>query len=848
MTDAAAAQIGGLETPEDAGRGPEGVVARWRMELDLASKEEKFWRGQAADVIARYRDERDDSREGSAIARYQGGYRFNVLYSNIQTICPALYNHSPKPDVRRRYRDRDNVGKTVSDIMERALSYTMDEEEFDRYMKLAIKDTQLTGRGVTRVKYEAAFGQDEEIGEGDEDGGEIFEEVEREEVAFEHVHWADFRRGPGRVWSEVQWVAFRHTFDKEELEENFPDTAKDIPMDYTPQGVENDDTSDNINDTFKRAIVWEIWSKKDREVIFVCPGLKERPCKTVKDPLSLKDFYPTPRPMYSADYSNSLIPVEPFRFYRDQAEELDSITRRISAIVDACKVRGIYDSTISEMSNLMDSQETQLIPATDVLPLMQSGGLDKAIWIWPIEKIAHVLGYLYTQREATKTIIYEITGIADIMRGSSSASETLGAQQLKAQFGTMRLDDMRRDVQRYARDLVRMSAEIIAEQFSPETMAMMTEVKLPTLEEKQGAMLAAQQLQQQQQPIPEELQEIIDSPTWEESLQILRDDQQRTYRIDIETDSTIAGDQAQEQKNITELLSGVSIFIQNAGPAVEAGYLPLEAAKSMIMTAVRKFKMGREVEDALDSIGEEDDDEQQVDPAMMQMQQQMQEAQGIMQQLQQENEELKADKGAEEQRTIVEAEKARAEYLLKQSDQTLKAEEFKLKAAQPVVSPQEQWEYDMKRDRERMAFEAEQKALERISEAEQKALDRDAELAKAIISKSDDDSEINAALADLHANKTLTYNEDGSISGYETTEIESTISRMRDVISQQSSTDRSGMEQALGGMEQALVQIAEMQAQTGQLIVESNERLTNAITASKRAIYENGRPVGIETV
>ena len=78
MTDAATAQIGGLETPEDAGRGPEGVVARWRMELDLASKEEKFWREQAADVIARYRDERDDSREGSAIARYQGGYRFNV--------------------------------------------------------------------------------------------------------------------------------------------------------------------------------------------------------------------------------------------------------------------------------------------------------------------------------------------------------------------------------------------------------------------------------------------------------------------------------------------------------------------------------------------------------------------------------------------------------------------------------------------------------------------------------------------------------------------------------------------------------------------------------------------------
>ena len=842
MADVSAtSQTGSLETPKDAGAGPEGVVARWEMELDLASKDERFWREQAADVNARYRDERNDTTgNASAPGRYQGADRFNVLYSNIQTICPALYNQPPKPDVRRRYRDRDDVGKVVSDIMERALSYTLDEKNFDRYMKLAVKDCQLTGRGITRVKYDAAFTEEENLGKGDVDGGEEFEEVEREEVAFEHVNWADFRRGPGRIWAEVMWVAFRHTFSKDELEENFPKTAKDIPLDYTPQGADSDDSADEVNDTFKRAVVWEIWDKKKREVLFICLGLKERPCKTLKDPLSLRDFYPIPRPMYSADYTDSLVPVEPFRFYQDQANELDALTRRISGVVDACKVRGIYDSTISELSNLMDSQETQLIPATDVLPLMQAGGLEKAIWIWPIEKIAQVLGYLYTQREATKTIIFEITGIADIMRGSSRASETLGAQQLKAQFGTMRLDDMRRDVQRYARDLVRMAAEIIAEQFSPETMSMMTDVKLPTQEEKQEAMLRASGLDPQQ-PIPKQLQKILDDPTWEDALQILRDDQQRTYRIDIETDSTIAGDQAQDQRNVTELLTGVASFIQNAGPAVEAGYLPLEAAKAMIMTAVRKFKMGREVEDALDMIGDDEDDEQQPDPAVLQMQQQMQELQGVMQQLQQENEQLKADKGAEEQRTMIDAEKAKAEYSLKQGDQELKAQEIQIKASQPIVSPQEQWAYDMERDRERMAFDAEQKALERQSEAEQNALDREAELAKAIIAKSDDDSGVDAALSDMHANKTLTYNEDGSISGYETTDIEATISRMRDVISQQSSADKSGLEAAL-------VKIAEMQAENGQLIIESNERLTNAITAPKRAVYENGRPVGIETV
>ena len=89
MSDAAEAQTGNLEDPEDAGEGPQGVVARWAMELDLASKDEKFWRERAHDVSARYRDESDTSKGATTtVGRYQSGDRYNILYSNIQTICP----------------------------------------------------------------------------------------------------------------------------------------------------------------------------------------------------------------------------------------------------------------------------------------------------------------------------------------------------------------------------------------------------------------------------------------------------------------------------------------------------------------------------------------------------------------------------------------------------------------------------------------------------------------------------------------------------------------------------------------------------------------------------------------
>ena len=639
MPDNSMSQEGGtLVTPEDAGKGAPGVVARWIAELDLSDKVEEKWRERAKDVADRYRDEKSQNNQD-----YQTANRYNVLYSNVQTICPALYNQSPKPDVRRRYRDADPVGKEISEVLERALSYTMDDCDFDRYMRMAIKDQQICGRGVTRVRYDPIFGE-----ESDENG-DAYDEKKGEDVKFEHVNWADFRHGPGRTWEEVEWIAFRHLMTRDALRDKFgEDIGNEVTLDYTPIGMEDKD-GDIVADTFKRATVWEVWCEYQKEVIFISKSLKERPLKTEPDPLQLRGFFPTPRPLYATENTDSLVPVEPFRFYRDQANELDNITRRISGVIAACKVRGIYDSTITEMSNLMDASENLMIPAQDVLPLMQSGGLDKAVWMWPIEKIAGVLNELYNQREQIKKTIYEITGIADIMRGSTASSETLGAQQLKVQFGTMRLDDMGRDVQRYARDLVRIAAEIISEQFSPDSIAMMTDVKLPSPEQKMQAQQQAQMMVQQQQPIPPQLREVLEKPTWEECMQVLRDDKQRSYRVDIETDSTISGDQAMDQKSVTELLQGVSAFISNAGPAVEAGYLPLEAAKSMLMSAVRRFRMGREVEDALEMIGEDGSDSPGGDDqqaAAQQAQQQEQaaavQAEQMKLQIEQQNSALKA--------------------------------------------------------------------------------------------------------------------------------------------------------------------------------------------------------------
>src|SRR3954471_8970945 len=138
---------GTLEKPEDAGKGKEGVVKRWLMEWELADGHEEGWRGAAEDVGKRCADE-DEKEKGDkgAIEQKLGG-KFNILRANVDTLLPALYNSVPKPDVRRRFRDPDPLGKAVADVLERAIAFQVDTGDYDTSLKLAVKDMLLPGRG-----------------------------------------------------------------------------------------------------------------------------------------------------------------------------------------------------------------------------------------------------------------------------------------------------------------------------------------------------------------------------------------------------------------------------------------------------------------------------------------------------------------------------------------------------------------------------------------------------------------------------------------------------------------------------------------------------------------------------
>lgn len=588
---AAEALENGVDTIAQLERTPAGVVKRWIAELDIAQRAMKDWVKDGEDAWKVYKSQKSE-------------VNFNILWSNTETLRPALYNSEPEPDVRRRNRDKDPKGRYASLVLKRALKYELEAYDFDKHIQDTVLDVLVPGRGIARIKYKPTFQKmDVEL---DPLGNEPApEQIYDEASSCEHVQWDKFRHGPGKTWDEVPWVAFEHTMPKDQLVEFFgEELANKIPLNESQDyGKTSDKTMQSL---VKTACVWEIWDKQKLNVLFICEQYKKTPLLETDDPLHLGGFFPNPRPIYAIEDSTSLVPQPLYEKYKTQAEELNRVSRRITKIVDALKVRGAYAANLSELATVIEASDNQMIPIANASEVAAMGGLDKAIWVLPIDKLAGVLDDLYTAREKTMQTIYEITGLGDIMRGVSNPHETLGAQQLKSQWGTLRLQRMQREVQRFIRDIVRLKGEVIAEHFQQQTLQEMTGVELPSAQDKMKLQMQIQQAQQTGGQVPEEMQaaaeHVMSMPTWEEIMQLLRSDQMRRFQIDIETDSTIQETLTRDSQAMQEAITAVVNLFNGLAPAIQMGAMSVEVAKTIALSMARNAKMGEAVEEAIEQI------------------------------------------------------------------------------------------------------------------------------------------------------------------------------------------------------------------------------------------------------
>ena len=536
------------------------------------------WTARTKKILKRYRDDtRGNSGNETA--------KFNILWSNVQTLIPAVYSKLPQADVSRRFGDNDPVSRVASLLVERCIDFEIEHyPDFRETMRHSVEDRFLGGRGVAWARYEPhvapqGIGDDglqvtEDIEQGED--AQPMEQIEYECAPVDYVHWRDFGHSTARTWEEVtcvwRWVFMTY----EALVERFgEEKAKRIPLDQGPEPL---NAYNESKKSYNRAKICELWDKETNKVYWLSKSVPDF-IDERDDPLQLEGFFPCPKPLYATTTSDSLVPVPDFVLYQDQAMELDILSDRIDGLVKSLRVRGVYDSSQPALQRLMtEGDNNSLIPVDKWMAFSEKGGLKGAIDLLPLDTLAAALIQCYQARDNIKQQIYEITGISDIIRGASYASETATAQQIKGQYAGLRLRSMQEDVALYASELIRLKAQIICSKFQPQTIL---------------AYAAANQMQPaDQQLIPQALQLIKDRPL-------------RNFRIEVAADSLVQLDENQMKQDRMEFLNVYSNFLRQALPVGQSSPEMIPMMMELLKYGVGAFKQARTIEGALDQAMEQ---------------------------------------------------------------------------------------------------------------------------------------------------------------------------------------------------------------------------------------------------
>jgi hypothetical protein len=656
------------------------MAGYWKGEITAVEELQATWHKRGDTILKRYRDER-------SMADESGQRRLNLLWSSVQILKPAVYGRVPQAICERKFNDHDPVGRISATILERALRNELQENGFHSAMRRVRDDYLLPGRGQLWVRYEPEIGEglsipqstepDVKDAEGRiEEDDESPEEEKLEETGsqivsesapVDYIHWKDFLMFPStaRTWEEVTAVGKRvYTSQIYNIERFGEDIGRQIMPD--PQMTLMDRVAGKSQPILtsdahsRKRIIYEIWNKSDLTVYWLSTGY-DKLCDCQDDPLKLRNFFPCPEPLSATMTNDSLIPIPDFSEYQDQANQVDELTQRISLLTKALKVAGCYDAANKPLRRLLDeSVENELIPVEGWAQFSQKGGLTGAVAFLPIKEVIETLQGLVTVRAKILEDFDRITGISALISQTNDARETLGGQRLKANGGQTRIEDRREEVGRFARDTVRLVAEVIAKHFQPETLIECSGILYEegvdplTLQEQSQPNLPTPQPMPQATPgmapgasnlqggpspapppqltggppqapgtsmVPFQNQPQNVSPMGnpmggsmgmfspqvmqimqkiKKAIDLLKSDIPRGYRIDIETDTMIAGDVQQERQDATEFLGGVTKFMEAAAQIGAQNAMAIPLLGKMLQWGVRKFRTGRDLESSID--------------------------------------------------------------------------------------------------------------------------------------------------------------------------------------------------------------------------------------------------------
>lgn len=635
----------------------------WPARLDNWKNFSRKMHDRGKAIEARYEDERDTNNMTMGSGTNDiGGRRVNMFFSNTCILKESLFNSLPKPDVKRlHFGEWDNdVARVAALIVQRGLTYEVNNApHFKMAIEAAILDRLVPGFGTVWIEFK-------QKGDG------------QEYICVEPTYWADLMWEPGRTWEAATWIGRRlhPTVDKAR------DRWGDAAVQATSQRAAPSSSTGGEQEMFAgTTCVLQVWAKDTREVIHMTPEghiLDRNP-----DPYGLHGFYPTPRPLIANPPTRKFAPLPDYYIAQDQYNQLDILYSRISLIIQAIRVAGVYDASVNAIGRMLSGTENKLIPVDNWAMFAEKGGAKGVIDWFPVEQVAAVLSHLVQTYEFIKTQLFEVTGMSDIVRGSSNQYETLGAQQIKAQFASVRLDGQQRDVSAFVTQVLEIMSEMMVQLYSQKKLAAIVGT------------------------LPQEDQQFI-----QPALQLLQNDFLSQCSVSIQADSLTQADWGLEQQQRMQYASSLSQFLQSALPVAEANPALAPLLMDIIKFITVGFRGSAELEGSLDaamdrmmqSLKQQEEQPLQPSPEEMKMQAEMQMDQQRMQmEMQSKQVEAQLDVQKDQQKMAMDQQRHQADMQM------------------DMQRHQQQMVFEREKHQQQMAFLREREALKLEINAERAA-------------------------------------------------------------------------------------------------------------------------------
>jgi hypothetical protein len=535
----------------------------------------------------------------------------NLFYANVVTVIALVFGGMPKAEVDRTFADAaDDKARIAAEMLERMLNQDIQDpgKGMIDVFKQGIEDRILPGMGNARVRYDFKESTRTVPGTGapaivhPTTGDELVPEVPPQQESFisdewvdiVYTHWKDFKWSPARTHGEIRWKAFRSYMCKDELKKRFGPKPKEEGTEDETQEDEESSTPDlNIDEIplnskgpfgketdkapetkqiVPQAEVWEIWNKDDKKVYWYVEGFEQiLDCKD--DPLELDQFFPDAPPLIANTTTSKYIPKSDYAIAQDLYAAVDVLQRRISRLTDACKLVGVYDKSNDEIKRLFsEGVENQLIPVDNWAMFAEKGGLEGSIQWLPLTDVVATIEQLQKQQDKKVQQLYELTGMADVLRGASQQQYTSAEEtKTKATYASVRMQKLQQEIAQWVAHLQNLKAEIICKHFQPESIIKQSNIMMT-----------------------------VDGPQAQPAIAFMKRDDSIQFRVRVQPETMAMADYAQMKADRTDFLMAISQFMQSAQPLMQMDKAATPILLQMLRWGLSGFKGAQEIQGVLD--------------------------------------------------------------------------------------------------------------------------------------------------------------------------------------------------------------------------------------------------------